>query len=174
MSDEGRAYTWDEGPIYGVQEDEFVVLPEGDYPFTVSKWERARHTPKEGGKLPACPKAIVYCKIDGGPLGEVTVKNSLFLHSKCDSLNSQFFTAIGLRKHGDPLVFNWQAVTGQRGRCKVGQYKGKDGNTYNEIKKFLIDASSSQPPSQPAPQAHQMQTAAAPAHGYDPDEDIPF
>ena len=33
---------------------EFLLLPEGDYKFIVESYERGRHQPQPGGKLPAC------------------------------------------------------------------------------------------------------------------------
>ena len=48
-----REFGWDDE----IQRDDspFQVLPEGDYNFTVKKFERARHSGSE--KIPACNKA---------------------------------------------------------------------------------------------------------------------
>lgn len=118
----------------------FTLLPEGEYPFEVTEMERARHP--GSAKLPACNKAIVTVKIDGGELGITTCKSNLFLHSRTEGLLCAFFTAIGQRKHGEPLAMNWGKVVGSRGRCKVGIRKWigeKDGQEHesNEIKQFL-------------------------------------
>ena len=42
---------------------EFVLLPEGDYDFTVIDFERGRHGGSD--KLPPCHKAIVHIKVEG-------------------------------------------------------------------------------------------------------------
>ena len=57
---------------------EFIVLPEGDYEFEVTGFERARHAGSE--KLPACNKAIIHLKIEA-PQGSTTIKHNLFLHT---------------------------------------------------------------------------------------------
>lgn len=116
--------------------DELVVLPAGEYNFTVMKFERGRHTPKDGGKLPACPMAKVFIKIHGGEKGDSLVTERLFLHSKTEGLLCAFFRAIGQRKQGEPLTMDWNRVAGSTGRCKVGQ-RQYEGNTYNEIKGWL-------------------------------------
>lgn len=104
-------------------DSEYVLLPTGEYPFTVMLIERARHTPSDKNtnpnKLPACNKAVVHVRIEGGELGTPTVKENLYLHSRCEGMLCQFFTAIGHRKHGDPLKMDWSAVPGCTGTLKV-------------------------------------------------------
>ena len=121
--------------IYRVSD--FVLLPEGDYDFTVTGFERARHEGSE--KLPPCKKAIVTLTIDA-PEGKASIKHNLFLHQRCEGLLSQFFIGIGLKKHGEPLKMDWTRVAGSAGRCKIGvrSWVDKDGNTResNEVKKF--------------------------------------
>jgi len=115
---------------------EFVTLPEGDYDFEVTGFERARHNGSD--KLPPCNKAIVSIKIEG-PQGISTIQHNLFLHSKTEGLLCAFFTAIGQRKKGEKLKMNWNQVIGSKGRAKVGvkkwTYEGKEYEG-NEIKKF--------------------------------------
>lgn len=115
----------------------WVLLPEGDYGFKVTGFERAHH----GGSknLPPCKKAVLTIEIDA-PEGTAEIRHNLFLHSKCEGMLCQFFTAIGQRKHGEPLRMNWPAVVGATGRCKVGirSWTGDDGKERqsNEIKRF--------------------------------------
>lgn len=141
MSNEGRAYGWDEGPIEKPNEGgEFTVLPAGTYPFKVMKFERGRF--EGSAKMGPCPKAIVTVEIDGGEAGSVSRAENLFLHEKCQGILSAFFRAIGHRKHGEPLVMNWSRVIGARGTCKVGvrEYDKKDGSgkaQANEVKAWL-------------------------------------
>lgn len=134
MNDIERELGWDE-PI---EKDgpEFVTLPEGDYDFVVTEFERGRHNGSD--KLPPCNKAIVSIKIEG-PEGVSTIKHNLFLHSKTEGMLCAFFTAIGQRKKGEKVSMNWNAVVGSTGRAKVAikkwTYEGKDYEG-NEIKKF--------------------------------------
>lgn len=116
----------------------FVILPDGEYDFTVTGFTRARHNGSE--KLPPCNKAVVSVKITS-PAGEATLTHNLFLHSKCEGLLSDFFISIGLKKHGEPLRMNWNLVTGKKGRLKLGTrtWKNKNGEEMksNEILRFL-------------------------------------
>ena len=115
-------------------ESSFTVLPEGEYSFRVVEFERQYHNGSE--KLPSCPKASLKIEIDGGEKGKSFVTHNLFIHRKTEGLLCEFFTAIGQKKHGEPLKMNWQTVIGATGKCKIGIRIYND-NEYNEIKKFL-------------------------------------
>lgn len=122
---------------------DFILLPDGEYTFTVERFERGRY---EGGeKLPACNKATLYLKIDTDD-GEATIRKDLFLHSKCEGTLCAFFACIGQRKHGQRVSMNWGAVTGSVGRARIG-HREYNGKTYNEIKRFLEPEDRSQPTS---------------------------
>ena len=116
---------------------DFILLPEGDYNFTIESFERGRHGGSE--KLPPCNKAILTLRIEAQE-GTARITHNLFLHSKTEGMLSAFFTSIGQKKKGEPLKMNWGQVPGSSGRCKVGihEYKNKDGEdrTSNDIKKF--------------------------------------
>lgn len=137
----GREFGWDD--VIENDGGEWVILPDGEYPFTVKSFERKRFGGSE--KLPACNQAELTIEIDGGSLGKTTVQHSLFLHSKTEGLLCAFFTAIGHRKHGEPLRMNWQAVIGSTGRCKVyvDKWIGRDGKEHesNKIQKFIAPES---------------------------------
>jgi hypothetical protein len=141
-TDNGHELGWNDAIENDVS---FNLLPSGEYPFEVIAFERGRHTPKPDGKLPACNKAIISLRIDGGDLGETTVKHNLFLHSSCEGLLCEFFRAIGARKHGERLVMDWNKVIGGKGRCKIGIRKGSNGNDYNEVKSLLDPADANKP-----------------------------
>lgn len=130
-----REFGWDDE----IKRDDspFQVLPEGDYNFTVKKFERARHGGSE--KIPACNKAVLTVAIfNAGASGEV--QTNLFLHSKFEWKLCQFFTSIGQRKHGEAMRMNWGAVPGATGVCHVGirKWTGSDGKEResNEITEF--------------------------------------
>lgn len=129
-----RELGWDD--MITKDSSEFVILPEGDYPFTVEEFTRARHNGSE--KLPPCNKAILKIRIDGQE-GSITVNHNLFLHSITEGMLSAFFSSIGQKKKGEPLKMNWSMVPGATGRLKLGiRTYEKDGETRkaNEIKRF--------------------------------------
>lgn len=159
-----RELAWDDE----IEKDsEFVLIPEGDYFFTVSGFERGRHEGSE--KLPPCPKAIIKLRVElpDGSTQELT--HNLFLHSKCEGLLSAFFVGIGQKKHGEKLRMNWNNIIGARGRCKIilRGWTGRNGEAMqsNEIKKFYepADNSAQVAPAAPVQQSAPVgQTAPAP------------
>ena len=122
-----RSFDWNDT----IENDSsFVLLPAGDYDFTVTKFERARHQPGPNSKLPPCNKAVLTLEVTDGQQ-RTSVTHNLFLHSRCEGMLCEFFTAIGQRKHGEPLRMDWSKVLGAHGRCKVGvrDWIGRDGQT---------------------------------------------
>lgn len=132
---EERELQWDD--TITKDSSDFVLLPEGDYNFTVESFERGRHAGSE--KLPPCNKAVLTLRVDAAE-GTARITHNLFLHSKTEGMLSSFFTCIGQKKKGEPLKMDWGRVTGASGRCKVGihAYKNKDGEDRkgNDIKRF--------------------------------------
>ena len=129
-----REFGWDDT----IQQDStFTLLPVGLYEFTVTGFERQRHTPNPDnpGKLPACNKAVVSIEIVTAQ-GKTELKHNLFLHSSTEGMLSSFFGSIGQKRKGEPLKMNWNTIIGARGVCKVGIRKYKD-NEYNEVKAML-------------------------------------
>lgn len=135
----------------------FVLLEPGEYDYTVTKFERARHP--GSAKLPPCNKAVITLKI-----GEEVIKTNLFLHSKCEGLLCQFFRSIGARKSGQTITMDWSKVVGARGRCKIKirDWEGRDGEIRysNEVDRFLDPPTADPPtadkvfgPANPAPTA---------------------
>ncbi len=122
------------------KENEFELLPEGIYEFTVESMERGRFDGSE--KTSACPKASLTLAIINPATGHVCrVFDSLLLHSKFEWKLSQFFTAIGEKKKGEPLRMNWANVPGASGKLEltINQYKKKDGSNgeNNRVSKYL-------------------------------------
>lgn len=130
-----REFGWDDT----IQEDakEFITLQPGDYVFTVTDFERARHTPnpQKTGKLPACNKAVISLEIETDE-GVASLKHNLFLHISTEGMLSAFFGAIGQKKHGEPLKMNWNTVVGATGVCSVKNRTYND-NVYNEVKSMI-------------------------------------
>lgn len=132
----GREYNWDDE----ISQDsaEFALLPEGEYEFSVTGFERGRYP--GGAKLPSCPKATVSLRFEGVE-GVAVIKHNFFLYSKCEGLLCAFFTCLGMRKRGEPLRMDWPGTVGRTGRAKitVRSYTGNDGREYqtNDVKQFL-------------------------------------
>ena len=150
------------------RESDFTIIPEGDYDFTVTGFERGRHDGSE--KLPPCNMAIVSLAVALPDGSTTTLKHRLFLHSRCEGLLSAFFTGIGLKRKGEPLRMNWNAVPGAHGRCKitVRSWKGKNGEDMqsNDIKKFYDTYDS-------APQAQQQYQQPTPQQYAQPVQQAP-
>lgn len=99
----------------------FVLLPAGDYNFTVAKFERGRFQGSD--KMPPCNQAKLELTVHSPEHGNVTIFHNLMLHTKTEGFLSNFFTGIGQKKKGEKLRMNWNLVTGAKGRCKVIQNK---------------------------------------------------
>lgn len=129
-----RELNWDDT----IENDSvFELLEEGDYEFVVTGFERARHTPRECGKLPACNKAVLTIEVSNTAGKRGVITHNLFLHSSCEGMLCSFFTAIGQRRKGEPLRMNWMTVPGSKGRCKVVQKKNYNNeDKHNEIARF--------------------------------------
>ena len=76
---------------------EFVLLPEGDYNFVVTNFERGRFP--GGQKVPACNKATITVQIQTND-GIAMVKFDLLLYRSLEWRISSFFRCIGQKKHG--------------------------------------------------------------------------
>lgn len=135
MSEIERELDWNDE----IQKDagEFILLPEGDYDFTVKSFERGRYN--GGEKLPPCKMAILNIEIEAAE-GTASIQHRLYLHTRTEGLISAFFSSIGLKKKGEKVKMDWNAVPGAKGRCKIGihEWTGNDGEKKqsNDIKKF--------------------------------------
>lgn len=129
-----RTFGWDDT----IKNDStFELLPEGDYNFTVIAFERAWHD--GSAKLDPCNKAVLKIEVSNGDRS-ATIEHNLYLHSKTEGLICAFFTAVGMRTHGQPFKMDFQGSVGKKGRCKVGIRKwiGNNGQTIesNQIMRF--------------------------------------
>lgn len=135
----------------------FVLLPEGDYPYTITKFERARY----GGssKVPPCKMAQLTVAVHGAQ-GDASVSYRLFLLAKFQWKIAELFVSLGLAAPDDEKVrMQWDRVQGGTGLCNVAQreytkqsgpHAGETG-TANEITKFLPPpAPKAAEPAQPA------------------------
>ena len=141
MNNEGFALDWDDDLTN--EQQEFVLLPEGEYPFEVTGMERAHF--EGSAKLPPCSMAKLTIIIHGGDKGETTVTHRLFLHTKTQGLLGAFFESIGQCKRGETFRPRWDSVVGAKGMCKLGvreytkqssPHAGETGQS-NEVQRFL-------------------------------------
>lgn len=121
------------------QDDQFELLPDGEYDFVVESMERARFNGSD--KMGPCPQAKLTLVIKSPVSGnDVKILETLNLHKKMEWKLSQFFVCIGQKKKGEPLVPNWNLVPGSKGRASiiVNKYL-KDGQNRenNKVDKFL-------------------------------------
>ena len=118
---------------------EFVILPEGDYNFTVTDFERGRFP--GSAKIPACNKAALTLQVRTADGKIATVKFDLILYRSLEWRISSFFRCIGQKKHDERLVMDWNKVVGARGHAhfKPRTYTTKDGEERqaNDVDKFI-------------------------------------
>lgn len=136
MADNKDVMNWDDA--IEKDGDEYIVLPEGDYPFKVVSFERGRF--QGGEKIPACPEAVLTLEVEYN--GEtVRVVDRLKLHKSLEWKLASFFRSIGLKKHGERLVMDWSKVPGAEGRghFKPRKYKNDNGEEReaNNLAKYL-------------------------------------
>lgn len=116
---------------------EYVLLPEGDYNFTVANFERGRHP--GSAKIPACNKASLTLQVQTKE-GVANIFLDLFLYRTMEWKLSQFFRCIGQKQKGERLVMDWNRVAGSIGRAHIRQseYTANDGTTKtrNEVDRF--------------------------------------
>lgn len=142
-----RELGWDDEIV---KENDFIVLQPGDYEFRVESFERGRFKGSE--KIPSCNQAnLTIVIVDPATGRDVKIQHNLLLHSKLESMLSEFFRGIGQKKKDEPLKMNWQLVPGATGRCKIVSEEYK-GNLYNKIKKFYPKDKVQQTSAQAAPQ----------------------
>lgn len=137
MSQTERELGWNDE----IQNDgpEFVLIPEGEYDFVVTHYERARHNGSD--KLPPCNKAVLHIEIKVNENQIVSLEHNLFLHTKTEGLLCSFFKSINQRQHGEKMKMDWNKVSGSHGRCHISHRKwtGKTGKemTGHQIDRFL-------------------------------------
>ena len=116
---------------------EFLTLPEGDYTFTVTNFERGYH--EASPKLPACSKASITVAIDNDQ-GYATCRFDLPLYRTLEWKLSAFLRCIGLKQKGEATNVDWNKIVNHRGkaRFKPHTYVGNDGNehTVNNLVRF--------------------------------------
>lgn len=115
------------------------VFPAGDYPFTVTAFQRAEYPGST--KFPPCKMAVLTIELDGGALGTTEITENLFLHSKQEWKLCQFFTAIGQRKANGCIHMDWSTVPGARGVVRLAR---DSAVTHNRVEGYIPSAGGAQ------------------------------
>lgn len=133
MAEEGRELGWDD--TITKDSSEFDPIPEGDYDFTIERYDRARSQGK--GKLPPCNMAIVYFRIMDRDR-EVVIRENFILHTSLEWKLSELFRGIGAKKEGEEVRMNWNLLPGATGRAQVSLDPDRNDplKKYNHIKKI--------------------------------------
>ena len=134
MATDNRIMDWDDV----IQDDgqEFVVLPEGDYTFTVTGFERGRFP--GSAKIPACNKATISISIDNDK-GVANARFDLIQYRTLEWKIASFFRCIGQKKHGEKVSMHWNGIVGARGKAHVKpRTYTKDGEErqVNDVDRF--------------------------------------
>lgn len=129
-----REIGWDDQIV--ADGEQYILLEENDYDFTVIGFERSRFP--GSAKIPACNKAIITLAVDT-PEGTAKCRYELIMWSTLEWKISAFFRAIGQKKHGEALAPRWNQIVGSKGRAhfKSKSYE-KNGETkfYNDVTTF--------------------------------------
>ncbi len=132
---ENKGMEWDDA----IESDgqEFVLLADGDYNFTVLHVVRGRFP--GSAKIAPCNKAMLALRVETEE-GVAIVRTDLILNRRLEWRVSAFFRAIGQKKQGERYVMDWNRVAGARGRArfKIRTYTDKDGNERraNDVERF--------------------------------------
>jgi hypothetical protein len=130
---------------------EFTILPPGEYTFRVTNVEFT-HSNRTNAPMAAVTLEVEY----DGEL--VNVFDYLVLTKKAEWKLCSFFRCIGMKKHGESIVMNWNKAIGGVGRAKIytEKFTKKDGTPgeSNKVKSYIdppIASASSPRQSAPPP-----------------------
>lgn len=143
MADNNMTLGWDDK----IEESSFETLPDGDYAFTVTGFERGWWEPKNAeSKIPACNQAEIELSInwknEKGILRTNKLVYKLKLVRNLQYLIYQFFESVGLRKKGDGTTkMPWDQIIGTSGVCQIGHHETSQGNIFNDVNKCYVPGS---------------------------------
>ena len=136
MANTNTGYELDWDSTIDQDEQQYVVIPEGDYDFVVDHIDRT-FVGDNSEKYRGAKMATVYMNIQVPGQDAVTLRENFILHSNFAWKIGSLLVSTGLKKKGEPIQGNyWSKLPGTRGRCQIVQNKGNNGNTYNNIKVF--------------------------------------
>lgn len=173
MSNENNMTVYDWDSEIGVDGADFSPLPAGTYAFAVTDLKKEYFS--GSAKLPACPRAALTLEVFDPDSGRtVTVYDTLLLCAKMEWKVSSYLRAVGLKKHGEKIRPNWDAMVGKSGVVEVTieDYQNKEGATRqrNRVKSY-VDADGIGPATTPKTVTNANDFAAVQSGQ---EEEIPF
>jgi hypothetical protein len=143
MNNDNEFLAW--GDSFIAEESNFTLLPAGEYPFTVTNFERKIYD-GNSDKIPnGAPFAEIQMEFKGAE-GTTTVTDRLYLMKKWQWKLTQFFESIGQAPViGQPFNPNWNGVIGSHGTAKLAINKytsNKSGKevSNNQVNEYLKPA----------------------------------
>lgn len=115
----------------GGSKTDFVMLPKGEYPFTIAKVEFKNYQPKPGkttGITKPCKQITLGLVVDGGDKGKAWVDENLYFYPTCMFRVLSVFKSVGLISDGYKGSLPWDQLKGAEGRAKF------DVETYHSTK----------------------------------------
>ena len=117
--------------------DGYRLLQPGVYRARIKRFEQGEF--KGSAKLSACPRAIITLAVETEK-GQQEVNVSLLVHKKLEWRLSQFFRAIGRKRHGEPLQMDWSGLVGLplKVHISIRSYTNRDGEErqINDVDRF--------------------------------------
>ena len=134
MAASGYELDWD-SPIEA-DEQQFQIVPEGDYDFIVDHVDRG-FVSDNSKDYAGVKQATVYMNIQVPGQEPVSIKENFISHSNFAWKVGSFLLCVGLKKKGESVPQNYLFKSpGMRGRCHVITAKGKNGREYNNVREF--------------------------------------
>ncbi len=136
-----EALGWDQDINEDGNDQEYVIVTEGNYYFEVTNFERGQYN-GTSEKIPyGAPVAKLTIRIYLPDGGFAYCNKNLILCKSLEWQLSGFFRCIGQKAHGSSYKMNWQMVPGARGYAHFAPrtWKGIDGSekSSNDIKRFI-------------------------------------
>ena len=135
MAANGYELDWD-SPIEQDEQQEFQLLPEGDYDFIVDHVDRG-FVSDNSKDYAGMKQATAYLNIQVSGQEPVSVRENFIIHSNFAWKVGSFLLSVGLKKKGETVpTSNLFKSPGMRGRCHIVKNKGQNGREYNNVRTF--------------------------------------
>lgn len=118
-------------------EQQHIILDEGDYAFIVDHTEKG-NVGDTSENYAGMKQMTVFLNIIVPGQEEVQIRENFILHSNFTWKIGSLLVSTGLKEKGKPAQGGyWNKLPGTRGRCRIVQNKGKNGKIYNNVQTFL-------------------------------------
>lgn len=118
-----------------LEDNSFVVLPEGDYKFVVASHEIGI---SNSDKLPSNTKQIIVTLEVPSEQGTAKVRHYLNVYKKALFAIRQFSDCIGLTPEHGKATINLDNMDGKTGVCHLISQVGNNGNEYNHVATLYV------------------------------------